>query len=99
MKLTSFLFAWPDPEHDYTLETLKVVKRKHIEIAYTENMHCHISIQFTPTVPHCTLATTIGLCIREKLRRELPVAAKVRGFEAYFMFFVQFGEALLIHRY
>lgn len=23
-------------------------------------------------VPHCNLATTIGLCIREKLKREIP---------------------------
>lgn len=39
---------------------------------------CEVRIEFTPTVPHCTLATTIGLCLREKLRRELGVPAKVR---------------------
>ena len=26
----------------------------------------HIRINFTPTVPHCSLATLIGLCIRVK---------------------------------
>ena len=38
---------------------------------------CVITIEFTPTVPHCSLATLIGLCLREKLRRELPRDAKV----------------------
>ena len=30
-----------------------------------------IRIEFTPTVPHCSLATLIGLCIRVKLERNL----------------------------
>lgn len=28
-----------------------------------------IKIEFTPTVPHCSLATLIGLCLRVKLER------------------------------
>ena len=32
---------------------------------------CPYGFIFTPTVPHCSLATTIGLCIREKLSSEL----------------------------
>jgi hypothetical protein len=28
-------------------------------------------IEFIPTVPHCSLATLIGLCIRTKLERNL----------------------------
>ncbi len=28
-----------------------------------------IKITFTPTVPHCSLATLIGLCLRVKLER------------------------------
>lgn len=28
-----------------------------------------IQIEFTPTVPHCSLATLIGLCLRVKLER------------------------------
>lgn len=28
-----------------------------------------IRIEFTPTVPHCSLATLIGLCLRVKLER------------------------------
>ena len=31
-----------------------------------------VTIDFVPTVPHCSLATLIGLCIRTKLDRELP---------------------------
>ena len=30
-----------------------------------------IRVQFTPTVPHCSLATLIGLCLRVKLERTL----------------------------
>jgi hypothetical protein len=29
-------------------------------------------IGFVPTVPHCHLATLIGLCMRTKLERSLP---------------------------
>lgn len=29
-------------------------------------------IEFNPTVPHCSLATLIGLCIRIKVERGLP---------------------------
>jgi hypothetical protein len=36
-----------------------------------------IRLFFTPTVPHCNLVNTIGLCIREKLFTELPRRIKV----------------------
>lgn len=29
-------------------------------------------VEFNPTVPHCSLATLIGLCIRVKLERSIP---------------------------
>jgi hypothetical protein len=29
-------------------------------------------VGIVPTIPHCSLATLIGLCIRTKLERELP---------------------------
>ena len=29
-------------------------------------------VEFTPTIPHCSMATLIGLCIRVKLLRCLP---------------------------
>mmetsp|Transcript_55128 Transcript_55128/g.61643 ORF Transcript_55128/g.61643 Transcript_55128/m.61643 type:complete len:332 (-) Transcript_55128:2990-3985(-) len=36
-----------------------------------------ITIEFTPTIPHCSMATLIGLCLRVKLFRSLPPATKV----------------------
>lgn len=37
-----------------------------------------VQIQFTPTIPHCSMATLIGLCIRVKLLRSLPPRFKVK---------------------
>jgi len=36
-----------------------------------------VSVRFTPTVPHCSMATLIGLSIRVKLLRSLPGRFKV----------------------
>ena len=36
-----------------------------------------IKIEFTPTVPHCSLATLIGLCMRVKLERSLQHTFKL----------------------
>ena len=36
-----------------------------------------IQITFTPTVPHCSLATLIGLCLRVKLERRLETNFKL----------------------
>lgn len=37
-----------------------------------------VKIFFTPTIPHCSMATLIGLCIRVKLIRSLPARFKVK---------------------
>lgn len=37
-----------------------------------------LTVRFTPTVPHCSMATLIGLSIRVKLLRSLPARFKVR---------------------
>ena len=37
----------------------------------------NIRINFTPTIPNCTMATLIGLMIRVKLHRSLPSQYKV----------------------
>jgi metal-sulfur cluster biosynthetic enzyme len=60
-----------DPEHPFTLEELLVVKEEFISIVPIDN-YFSITIFFTPTVPHCSLAALIGLCIREKIRRSFP---------------------------
>lgn len=36
-----------------------------------------IRVEFNPTVPHCSLATLIGLCIRIKLERYLIASFKL----------------------
>ena len=63
-----------DPEHPHTLEQLNVVSRELIEV---DDARSRVVIQFTPTVPHCSMATLIGLCIRVKLLRSLPTRFKV----------------------
>jgi len=74
-----------DPEHQLTLEQLGVVKKKLIhfkqqqqqqqqqqESAAEDETSNHVIIEFIPTVPHCSLATTIGLCLRTKLEQDFP---------------------------
>ena len=34
--------------------------------------HELVDVEFRPTVPHCSLATLIGLCIRTKVKRTIP---------------------------
>lgn len=36
-----------------------------------------VDIEFNPTVPHCSLATLIGLCMRVKLERSLVEKVKL----------------------
>ena len=67
-----------DPEHPLTLAQLNVVNRHHIEV---QDNYPHVSlvhVRFTPTIPHCSMATLIGLCIRVKLLRSLPTRFKVK---------------------
>ncbi|KAL9714724.1 hypothetical protein Ac2012v2_001382 [Leucoagaricus gongylophorus] len=61
-----------DPEHPNTLEELRVVSAPQITI-----VHNRITVEFTPTVPHCGMSTLIGLCIRVRLLRSLPIRFKV----------------------
>lgn len=56
-----------DPEHPVTLEQLQVVRPEHIHVQGRD-----LLVHFTPTIPHCSMATLIGLCIQIKLQRSLP---------------------------
>lgn len=67
-----------DPEHPYTLEQLNVVCKDHIEIGeIAENdILCKlglpikfINVTFVPTVPHCSMAGLIGLCLKAQLEK------------------------------
>jgi len=63
-----------DPEHPLTLEQLNVVTEEQIDVKDEDNK---CSVMFTPTIPHCSMATLIGLAIRVKLLRSLPPRFKV----------------------
>ncbi|KXN72088.1 DUF59-domain-containing protein [Conidiobolus coronatus NRRL 28638] len=63
-----------DPEHPLTLEQLNVTQLEHI---YVDEENNTIKVHFTPTIPHCSMATLIGLCIRVRLLRSLPERFKV----------------------
>ena len=65
-----------DPEHPLTLEQLNVVSVENIKI--NDNNPNKILINYTPTIPHCSMATLIGLSLRVKLLRSLPQRFKVR---------------------
>merc|ERR1719203_1076295 len=65
-----------DPEHPLTLEQLNVIKMEDITInAKNKN---RMLVRYTPTIPHCSMATLIGLSLRVKLLRSLPPRFKVR---------------------
>ncbi|XP_027037382.1 cytosolic iron-sulfur assembly component 2B-like [Pocillopora damicornis] len=63
-----------DPEHPLTLEQLNVVEQSLVEVDDANN---YVKVQFTPTIPHCSMATLIGLAIRVQLLRSLPERFKV----------------------
>ena len=61
-----------DPEHPLSLEQLNVVRPELITVIGES-----VRVEFTPTIPNCTMATLIGLMIRVKLHRSLPQRFKV----------------------
>jgi metal-sulfur cluster biosynthetic enzyme len=58
-----------DPEHPLTLEELNVVDMESISV---DPLKQTCRVEFTPTIPHCSMATLIGLSIQVKLLRSLP---------------------------
>ncbi|KAK4015223.1 MIP18 family protein galla-2 isoform X1 [Daphnia magna] len=63
-----------DPEHPMSLEELNVVQITNIEVDDHENS---VKVFYTPTIPHCSMATLIGLSIKVCLLRSLPPRFKV----------------------
>ena len=63
-----------DPEKEETLEELEVVRENLVSVnrLSAESSFYSVKVEFVPTVPHCSLATLIGLCLITKLNRELP---------------------------
>ncbi|KAH9948113.1 hypothetical protein B0H21DRAFT_735431 [Amylocystis lapponica] len=65
-----------DPEHrSMTLEQLAVVSAP--QISFDARVPDRLTVEFTPTVPHCGMSTFIGLSIRVRLLRSLPQRFKV----------------------
>ncbi|KAA1102595.1 hypothetical protein PGTUg99_021524 [Puccinia graminis f. sp. tritici] len=66
-----------DPEHPLTLEDLSVVSPDQITVSYPptdpdRSDSPHVLVRFTPTIPHCSMATLIGivpliLCLSSRL--------------------------------
>lgn len=75
LRLAGFLRGINDPEHPLTLEQLGVVQP---ELVNVDGEGFAVDVQFTPTIPHCSMATLIGLCIKVKLSRSLPSRFKTR---------------------
>ncbi|KAG9341365.1 hypothetical protein JZ751_019471 [Albula glossodonta] len=63
-----------DPEHPLTLEDLNVVEQMRVNV---DDQGSTVSVEFTPTIPHCSMATLIGLSIKVKLLRSLPNRFKI----------------------
>jgi len=75
-----------DPEHPHTLEELRIVQKKDINVFFDSDIGSlnpfyhgssdqpilHCSLQFTPTIPHCSLSSFIGLCIRTAILKLHP---------------------------
>ena len=55
-----------DPEHEFSLEQLNVVLVKNIFFEKKENIKI-LKVLITPTIPHCSMAAIIGLCVLYKL--------------------------------
>lgn len=64
-----------DPEHPYTLEQLGVVSAAACTV---DDEQGTAAVAFTPTVPHCSMATLIGLALSVRLRAALPRRFKLR---------------------
>ena len=73
-----------DPEKDESLEELDVVRENLVFVTRdsTDSPFYSVKVEFVPTVPHCSLATLIGLCLITKLNKELPSGR----FALYFLF-------------
>lgn len=77
-----------DPEYPYTLGQLRVVSPFSTDFALqylfvvldvrVDDSKSIVYVSLRPTVPHCSMATLIGLCVRTKLERELIGAWRFR---------------------
>lgn len=52
----------------------------HVKAARKARFNIQVKIYYTPTVAHCTLTSLIGLCIYQKLTKNLPIVAHTQLF-------------------
>lgn len=55
------------------MEQLGVVNKKNVFVDDRS-----VAVEFVPTIPNCTLAAIIGISIKVKLSRALPVGYKIK---------------------
>jgi hypothetical protein len=65
-----------DPEHPLTLGELAVVNLQHITVNNAQPFST-VTLEFTPTITHCHLATVIGLGLVVRLQQALPPRFRV----------------------
>ncbi|KAK7116246.1 cytosolic iron-sulfur assembly component 2A-like [Littorina saxatilis] len=66
-----------DPEKPETLEELNVVSEEGVKVTRLPAGQTLVTIEFVPTVPHCSLASIIGLSLRRKIDLCFPEKHKV----------------------
>jgi metal-sulfur cluster biosynthetic enzyme len=75
-----------DPEHDYSLHELSVVQRSSVAVVEPQSDspgYGSVTVTFTPTVPHCSMASVIGLSIQAKVARTGVLAGEGLGEHYY----------------
>ncbi|KAF0289321.1 MIP18 family protein FAM96A [Amphibalanus amphitrite] len=68
-----------DPEKASSLEDLGVVSEEDVSVSRFPGVDgaYYVRVQLTPTVPQCSLATLIGLCVRVRLQENLDFEHKL----------------------
>ncbi|KAF2756713.1 hypothetical protein EJ05DRAFT_502208 [Pseudovirgaria hyperparasitica] len=69
-----------DPEHPLSLGSLAVVNLPDIHITpptSSRSLISTVTVEITPTITHCSLATVIGLGVRVRLEQALPPRFRV----------------------
>ncbi|KAK3098453.1 hypothetical protein FSP39_019596 [Pinctada imbricata] len=75
--ITNLIRGIIDPEKPQTLEDLNVVSEENVHVSRIGEEEYLVKVVFVPTVPHCSLASLIGLCMRSKLEKCMPEKFKL----------------------
>ena len=62
-----------DPEKPETLEELNVVSEEGVKVTRLPAGQMLVTIQFVPTVPHCSLASIIGELVSHNYQKQVHV--------------------------